>query len=222
MSSLIKTDKGKILTIVGLGVMVLLVLTKVVPTSQMAQYSVFVGLAFFFIVEAVAKTPDTESGLRFNTFFADLKKPGVLLWTLLPIATAIGWIIVGNIIFGNQYVSHVLGRTSSILSFDKIPLLIVQMTFAAWGEEIAFRGFFIGKGMKLFPYWLCAVASSATFAAAHIAVGNIGVVVFDILGIFIDGLIYATIYRKSDNCLISTIAHLLCNASGVAFVFLFF
>ena len=222
MSSLIKKDKGKILTIVGLGVMILLVLTKVVPTSQMAQYSLFVGLAFFFIVEAVEKTPDRESGLRFNTLFVDLKKPGVLLWTVLPIVTAIGWIIVGSIIFGNQYVSHVFGRTSSILSFNQIPLLIVQMTFAALGEEIAFRGFFIGKGMKLFPYWLCAVASSVTFAAAHIAVGDIGVVVFDILGIFIDGLIYATIYRKSDNCLISTIAHLLSNTSAVAFMFLFF
>ena len=123
-------------------------------------------------------------------------------------------------IFGNQYVSHVLGRTSSILSFDKIPLLIVQMTFAAWGEEIAFRGFFIGKGMKLFPYWFCAVVSSAVFAIAHISVGNLGVVVFDIVGIFIDGLIYATIFKKTENCLISTIAHIFCNVSGFAFVFL--
>ena len=95
------------------------------------------------------------------------------------------------------------------------------MVLPALGEEISFRGFFVGKGMKLFPYWLCAVVSSAVFAAAHIAVGNVGVVVFDIVGIFIDGLIYATIFKKTENCLISTIAHLLCNASGFAFVFLF-
>lgn len=95
------------------------------------------------------------------------------------------------------------------------------MVLLALGEEISFRGFFVGKGMKLFPYWLCAVVSSAVFAAAHIAVGNVGVVVFDIVGIFIDGLIYATIFKKTENCLISTIAHLLCNASGFAFVFLF-
>lgn len=220
MISSIKKDKSKALTIIGLAIMILLVLTKVVPTSQLAQYSLFVGLAFFFIVEAVAKTSDDESGLRFKTVFKDLKCPGVLFWTLLPIATAIGSIIVGNIVFGDQYVNHVLGRTSSIYSFDQLLLLIVQMVLAALGEEIAFRGFFIGKGMKLFPYWLCAVVSSATFAAAHIAVGNIGVVVFDIVAVFIDGLIYATIYRKTNNCLISTIAHLLCNASGFAFVFL--
>ena len=220
MSTSIKADKSKTLTIIGMGIMTLLVLTKVVPTSQFAQYSLFVGLAFFFIVEAVAKTPDAESGLRFKTIFSDLKKTGVLLWTLLPVGTAIGSIIVGNILFGDQYVNHVLGRTDSVLCFEQISLLMVQMVVAALGEEIAFRGFFVGKGMKLFPYWLCAVVSSAVFAAAHIAVGNIGVVVFDIVGIFIDALIYATIFKKTDNCLISTVAHLLCNASAFAFVFL--
>jgi len=222
MSSSAKTDKSKIFTIVGMGIMVLLVLTKVVPTSQLAQYSLFVGLAFFFIVEAVSKTPDDESGLRFKTFFTDLKKSGVLFWTLLPIATSIGSIIVGSAIFDNQYVAHVLARTDSVYSFDKILLVFVQMILPGLGEEISFRGFFIGKGMKLFPYWLCAVVSSAIFAAAHIAVGNIGVVVFDIVGVFIDGLIYATIFKKTENCLISTVSHLLCNASGFAFVFLFF
>ena len=215
-----KTDKSKMLIIVGIVMMILLVLTKVVPTLQLAQYSLFVGLAFFFIVEGVAKTPDAESGLRFKTFLEDLKKPGVLLWTLIPIATAIGSILIGNALFGDGYVNHVLGRTGSILSFDKIGLFVIQLFFAALGEEIAFRGFFVGKGMKLFPYWLCAVVSSAVFAAAHIAVGNLGVVVYDVAAIFIDSLIYTVIYKKTDNCLVSTLSHLLCNASAFAFVFL--
>lgn len=71
MSTSMKTDKSKTLTIIGMGIMTLLVLTKVIPTSQLAQYAMFVGLAFFFIVESVAKTPDDESNLRFKTFFAD-------------------------------------------------------------------------------------------------------------------------------------------------------
>ena len=73
MSTSIKIDKGKTLTLVGMGIMTLLVLTKVVPTLQLADYAMFVGLAFFFIVESVAKTPDDESNLRFKTFFTDLK-----------------------------------------------------------------------------------------------------------------------------------------------------
>lgn len=221
MSTSLKTDKDKTLTLVGMGIMTLLVLTKVVPTLQLADYTMFVGLAFFFIVESVAKTPDDESNLRFKTFFTDLKKPGALLWMLLPILTAIGSIILSNFIFGDQYVNHVLERTSDIFTFDQIFFLILQLIFPAFAEEIAFRGFFIGKGIKLFPYWLCVVVSSTIFAIAHLAAGNIGVLVFDIGGIFIDGLIYAMIFKKTGNCVISTVAHILCNVSGFAFVFLF-
>ena len=53
MSTSIKTDKSKTFTMVGMGIMILLVLTKIVPTLQLADYSMFVGLAFFFIVESV-------------------------------------------------------------------------------------------------------------------------------------------------------------------------
>ena len=85
-------------------------------------------------------------------------------------------LIVGHLLFGRAFVDHIVGRTSAFLSFDRIPLLIGQVIIAALGEEIAFRGFFVGKGMKRFPFWLCAVVSSVAFAAGHIAVGNAGLV----------------------------------------------
>ena len=131
-------------------------------------------------------------------------------------------LVVGDLIFDGAFVSHVMGRTSSILSFDAIPLLIGQVIIAALGEEIAFRGFFVGKAMKIVPFWLCAVISSVVFAAGHIAVGTINLVAFDIAGIFIDSMIYAMIYRKSGNCLVCTISHILCNGTGIAAALLFF
>lgn len=222
MSDSIKRDKSTVFTVIGLIIMILLTITKVIPSSQIAGYAVLVGIAFFFIVEASAKTKGADSGLRFNKILTDIKKPGVLLWTLLPIASAIATLIVGNLIFGEDFVSHVLGRTSSMLSFDKIPLLIGQVIIAALGEEIAFRGFFVGKSMKLFPFWLCAVISSIVFAAGHIAAGDVGLVVYDVATIFIDSIIYAIVYYKSGNCLISTIAHILSNGFALAAAFIFF
>lgn len=209
-------------TVIGLITMVLLTLTKIVPFSQIAGYSVFVGIVFFFIVEAVEKTRDAESGLRFKTVLADMKKSGVVFWMLLPVVSAIMTLIVGNLIFHREFVDHVMGRTSGILSFNQIPLLIGQVVIAALGEEIAFRGFFVGKAMKIFPFWLCAVVSSIVFAAGHIAVGDVGLVVYDIATIFIDSIIYSIIYQKSGNCLISTISHILCNAVGIAAALIFF
>lgn len=217
-----KTDHYAILTSLGILAMILLTLTKVVPASRIAGYSVFVGIGFFILVEVVEKTPNAESGLRFRSVLVDLKKTGVLLWALLPVVSAIATLLVGNLLFGRAFVDHVLGRTSDILSFDQIPLLVGQVILAAFGEEIAFRGFFVGKAMKRYPFWLCAVVSSVVFAAGHIAVGAVGLVIFDIATIFIDSILYAVIYRRSGNCLISTFSHILCNAVAIAATFLFF
>lgn len=218
----INNKKSIALTLIGIAVMILLTLTKVVPSSQTASYSVFVGLAFFFIVEAVSKTQGAESGLRFNTIAADLKKPGVILWMLLPIVSGIVTLVVGNLLLSGAFVAHVMGRTSPMLSFDKTALLIGQVIIAAFGEEIAYRGFFFGKGMKIFPIWLCALVSSACFAAGHIATGNIGIVAYDIATVFIDGLIFSAIYNKSGNCVISTFSHILENAISMVVVFAFY
>lgn len=214
--------KSAVLTLIGITAMILMTLTKVVPSSTIAGYSVFVGIAFFFIVEAVSKTRGLESGLRFNTIAADLKKPGVILWMLLPSVSGIVALVVGNLIFRGEFVAHVMGRTSSMLSFDKAALLTGQVIVAAFGEEIAFRGFFLGKSAKLFPVWICAMVSSVVFAAGHIAPGNIGIVAYDIVGVFIDSLIFSVVYQKSGNCVISTFSHILGNAISIVSVFAFF
>ncbi|MBO5144902.1 MAG: CPBP family intramembrane metalloprotease [Lachnospiraceae bacterium] len=214
--------RSAVFTFIGITVMILLTLTKVVPSSTIAGYSVFVGIAFFFITEAVSKTRGSESGLRFNTIVTDFKKPGVLLWVLLPSASGIATLVVGNLIFGGEFVAHVVGRTSSILSFDKVALLIGQVIIAAFGEEIAYRGFFFGKSAKLFPIWVCAVVSSAAFAAGHIVTGNTGIVAYDIATVFIDSLIFSVIYHKAGNCVISTFSHILGNAISLVAVFVFF
>jgi len=211
-----------VLTMIGVAIMVVLTATKVVPSSNIASYSVFVGIAFFFIVEVVSKTPNAESGLRFNTIVEDIKKPGVIVWALVPCFSGIVTMVLGNLVFSGEFVDHVLGRTSSILSFDKTILLMIQFILAGFGEEIALRGFFFGKTLKLFPTWICAVVSSIIFAAGHIAPGNIGVVIFDILGVFIDSLIFSVIYHKSGNCVISTFSHILGNVISFIVMFGFF
>ena len=214
--------KSVVLTMIGVAIMILLTVTKVVPSSKIAGYSVFVGIAFFFITEAVGKEKGTESGLRFHTILADLKKPGVILWLLLPIVSGVVTNIVGNLIFHGDFFDHVVGRANAFLSFDKIALLIGQIIIAAFGEEIAYRGFFFGKTSKILPVWLCAVVSSAVFAAGHIAAGNIGIIIYDVATVFIDSLIFSVVYRKSGNCVISTLSHILANTLALVEMFVFF
>lgn len=211
-----KTSKNFILTIVGLIAMILTTLTKIIPSTTIAGYSVFVGIAFFFIVEASEKASNAVSGLSFKSIVNDLRKPWVIPMILLPIVTAIAALVVGDLLFKGEFSNHVIGRSDSLLSFGNLPLLIFQVVIAALGEEIAWRGFFLGKSMKLFPFWLCAIASSIAFAAGHIAVGNFELVFYDVVTVFIDSIIYSLIYKRSENCLISTISHILGNATAIA------
>ena len=125
--------KSVALTITGVAVMILLTVTKVMPSSKIAGYSVFVGIAFFFITEAVGKEKGFESGLRFHTIPADLKKPGVTVWILLPIMSGIVTLVAGNLIFRGGFVAHIIGRTGSVgLSFNNLALLTGQVIAAVF------------------------------------------------------------------------------------------
>lgn len=214
--------KGNTVALAGMAVMILMTLTKIVPSSTIAGYSIFAGLAFFFITEAVTKTKGDASGLRFNTVIADLKKPRMILWVLLPCVSGIGMTLIGSLIFGSAYTEHLTGRVGDVLSLESIAATAVQVIVAAFGEEIAYRGFFFGKSSKMFPVWVCALVSSAVFAAGHIAAGNIGIVVCDIASVFIDSLLFSAVYYKSGNCVVSTVSHIIANALVLVAVILFF
>ena len=214
-----KRSRGRLLTISGIIAMILLEAVNTFSSLHLDGCALVVGLASFFIVEAVSVTHRKKSGLRFKTIPADLKKPGVQFVLLLPIASAIVSYFLGKLLLGNRIVEHVLARISPMLSLSKIPLLAGQLAITALIEEIAFRGFFVGKGMKLFPYWLCMLVSSAVFAAGHLYPGDTAVVAFDLFWVFIDSLIFSAIYRKTGNCVVSAIAHFLANSVGLILLF---
>ena len=69
-----KKDKVKMITLLGMAVMVIAVAVKAATSSVIAAAAIHVaGLACFFIIESIEKTPDSESGLSFKRFFPDLK-----------------------------------------------------------------------------------------------------------------------------------------------------
>lgn len=221
MNSSVKKDKAGILTIIGMAVMILLTAIKAAASSQIAAAALLiVGLASFFVVEAVAKTPDAESGLSFKRFFSDLKKPGVIPLILLMLALMPAELFLSKLLMGSAYVDHVLGRTN--LATMSLSTLLIDQIFVVLGEEIAFRGFFLGKGMKQFPFWPVAILSAVVFSAAHFAAGEAVIVAWDLGGIFIDSLLFALIYRKSGNCLMSCIPHFLNNVLGLFLVRILF
>jgi len=209
-----KNDKVRMITLFGMAVMIVAVAVKAATSSVIAAAVIHIaGLACFFVIEGIEKTPDSESGLSFKRFFSDLKKPGVIPLILLMLVLSPAEMLLSKAVFGRAYIDHVLGRIS-VPSLDQLPLLLFSQIVSVLGEEIEFRAFFVGKGMKRFPFWPVAVAGAVLFAAAHYAAGPAGIVAWDLGGIFIDAILFAVLYRRTGNCLISFIPHFLNNMIG--------
>jgi membrane protease YdiL (CAAX protease family) len=179
------------------------------------------GLACFFIIEGIEKTPDSESGLSFKRFFSDLKKPGVIPLILFMILLSPAEMLLSKAVFGRAYIDHVLGRIN-VPGLDQLPLLLFSQTVTVLGEEIEYRAFFVGKGMKRFSFWPAAIVGAVVFAAAHYSAGAAGIVAWDLGSIFIDAILFAILYRKTGNCLISFIPHFVSNMLGFFLVPVFF
>jgi membrane protease YdiL (CAAX protease family) len=209
-----KNDKVRMITLIGMAVMIIAVAAKAATSSVLAAAVIHIaGLACFFVIEGVEKTPDSESGLSFKRLFSDLKKPGVMPLILFMLVLSPAEMLLSKAVFGRAYIDHVLGRIS-VPSLEQLPLLLFSQIVSVFGEEIEFRAFFVGKGMKRFPFWPVAVAGAVLFAAAHYAAGPAGIVAWDLGGIFIDAILFAVLYRRTGNCLISFIPHFLNNMIG--------
>ena len=211
---ILKKDKTAVITLIGMAVMLIAVAVKAATSSMIAAAAIHVaGLACFFIIEGIEKTPDSESGLSFKRFFSDLKKPGVIPLILFMLVLSPAEMLLCKAVFGSAYIDHVLGRIS-VPNLDQLPLLLINQIASILGEEIEFRAFFVGKGMKRFSFWPVAVAGAVLFAAAHYAKGATGIIAWDLGGIFIDAVLFAILYRKTGNCLISFVPHFLNNMIG--------
>ena len=222
MNAIHKTEKSIILTIIGMAVMILAVAIKAATSSMIAAAVIHIaGLACFFIIEGIEKTPDSESGLSFKRFFSDLKKPGVIPLILFMILLSPAEMLLSKAVFGRAYIDHVLGRIH-VPGLDQLPLLLFSQTVTVLGEEIEYRAFFVGKGMKRFSFWPAAIVGAVIFAAAHYTAGAAGIVAWDLGSIFIDAILFAILYRKTGNCLISFIPHFVSNMLGFFLVPLLF
>ena len=214
MKAIDKNDKSAMITLIGMAVMIITVAVKAATGSVIAAAATHIaGLACFFIIEGIEKTPDSESGLSFKRFFSDLKKPGVIPLILLMLLLTPAEMLLSKAVFGRAYVAHGLGRID-VPGLAQLPMLVFSQIVAVLGEEIEFRAFFVGKGMKQLPFWSVAIVGAVIFAAAHYAAGPAGIVAWDLGGIFIDAILFAILYRKTGNCLISFVPHFLNNMIG--------
>jgi membrane protease YdiL (CAAX protease family) len=119
-----------------------------------------------------------------------------------------------------EYTSHVIGRAGSMINLDQVVILIPELVILALGEEIANRALFQRLASKYLPVIPSILLTSLFFAVAHVAAGSLAIVVYDVVFVFINSVIYGIVFHKTKNAYISTISHLISNLFGLVLIFI--
>ncbi len=206
----------KRITVISIILMVILSLTSLFKiniggeTINLAPITLIVGIVSFFVTRKTNE--NINEGLNIKTIFRSLKDKKVILLVLMPvIMNAICFLIAT--IFVPEFIAHLKSRTG-FLALSRIPILIIELMISALGEEIAWRAFFQKQVSKVLPFIPSLIISSALFSLCHYTKGNLIVVLYDLLFIFINAVFYGIVFKKTDNAYISTIAHFIANLFG--------
>lgn len=195
--------------------LIVMALLEITPLFgiRLSGIAVIFGIIYFFIYKRMNKIPGNESGLNFKSIPQDLKNIKIWFWIMLPVVTGVTSILLSKVL-APEYISHVLSRSESMLSYDKIALLIPQLLILALGEEIANRALFQKLLSKYLPVIPAILVTSLLFAIAHVTEGNLTIVVYDVIFVFLDSLVFGILFHKTNNAYISTLAHFISNLFG--------
>ena len=147
---------------------------------------------------------------------------------LLALAAAVLRLLVGSFVveplaetlWGTSKLPEGANEIAGNLANALLALALVW-TFAAFGEEITYRGFLLERGAHALggappAYWIAAVASAVLFGYGHYYKGMTGV-----LDSGVAGLILATAYLMSGrNIWTCVLAHGFIDTFGVTWLFL--
>lgn len=185
--------------------------------AEIGGATLIVGIAAFFITRKT--NDDKNEGLDHKRVLSSLKNKTVIILIFLPLMMNVISLLTAKL-FVPAFIEHLRARTG-FLSFNMIPVLAVELIIAALGEEIAWRAFFQKQASKLLPFVPALIVSSVLFSLCHFNRGSAVVVIYDLVFICINAMIYGVIFRKTDNAFISTMAHFLANLFGtVSMLFL--
>ncbi|MDE6625412.1 MAG: CPBP family intramembrane metalloprotease [Lachnospiraceae bacterium] len=174
-----------------------------------ASITLIIGIVFYF----VTRQPEEKDAMSLKAIPQLLKDWKNILLVLMPIASSIICNVIARL-FLPEFIEHLSERTD-FLSFDKILFWVVELVIAALGEEIAWRGFYLNQLCKKIPLIPALLISAILFSICHFSMGSIAVVLYDLLFIVIDAVLFGFVYKRTNNIIVSTISHFLANLFSV-------
>ncbi|MGI6700941.1 MAG: CPBP family intramembrane glutamic endopeptidase [Christensenellales bacterium] len=177
---------------------------------NLSSVAIIIGIAFFFICNAIEKQPMKGSGLDFMAIGEGFRNKKIWLWLVLPlIADAICVLLA--ILFLPEYIEYETTRAGAFVAIEISVKSILMFFLFALGEEIAWRAFFQNRLSKRLPAFAAVLITSLLFTLGHYKRGDISIVLFGLLFTFLNSVLYGIIFHKAKNAWISTISHFTAN-----------
>lgn len=117
------------------------------------------------------------------------------------------------------YINHVKARLP-IQVGDIVPTLIT-VAIGTFLEEVIFRGFVQGRLEGFIGTFKAILIAALLFSFMHYSTGNITIVIIDMLGIFIDGILLGIIFTKTKNIFTCSVGHCLSDLIGIVCLLFF-
>lgn len=202
-------------------VMIMLItLSSVFVSNVYLKYLLEAPAFLYLLIEMfVRHRSPRDLGLKIKQTPLDLVKNIPLLF-LVTIVFQILPLLIGKFIMP-AYIEHLRARmpaviqTISIKSIIVVIITLIITSLVCFYEELIYRGFFIERLSWFTKPYIAIVMSTILFACMHFTPGNSSVVLFDLAGVFFDGIIYSIIYFKTKNIYASFVAHVLADIFGI-------
>jgi membrane protease YdiL (CAAX protease family) len=179
---------------------------------KLAGLVVIIGVVAFFVTR---KTNDSkDEGLNIKTCLNQIKNRKIIILMLIPVIFDVLTVFVEKAFFPDV-LAHSLARLPFEMDPSKIIPIIIELLILPLGEEIALRGFYQKQAAKLIGFVPALVIASFIFAVGHFSYGSPVVVIMDLVGVFIDSLIFGIIFKETDNAWCSWISHSLADIVAV-------
>lgn len=194
-------------TLVVISITILLFLTF----NNLKSIIPVIPVIYLLIERRIRHRSWSDVGFNAKNILSDIKMNWYLILLVGVISPLLTFYIGRYCIPG--YIDHVKSRLP--MDVNVIIPAIITATIGTFLEEVIFRGFVQGR-LELFITPIKAIIiSSFLFAFMHYSNGSIAIVALDMIGIFIDGILFGIIFSKTKNIFASWIGHYLSDLIGI-------
>jgi membrane protease YdiL (CAAX protease family) len=177
-----------------------------------------IPLVYYFGEKRQRKRSWSELGVKKRDFIKDIAKNWY--WFILVIFVIQISVFWAAYLYWPAFIEHILSRTvflvlspyPDIVGIIRVLSMLLIFTLS---EEIIYRGLTQERLSWYYNPYSALFLTSFLFAAVHYYPGNALIILFDLLLVFADSLIYGLLYIKSHSIFISWTAHLAADIVGI-------